>query len=465
MATINLIDKAKLEGAFRIEAEFYLPKYLEIVRKVKSLNHSKLSKLTYFIKKGIFDLPPDNYSTKGIALIRTTEIKTPIATLDECVRIPISIHKSQIKNELLSGDLVFTKIGAYIGDTSYLPFTEAKYNFSQNVAGAKVIKDKIKQGYLAAFLQTKYGREQIKRVQMLSGQGKLELVDLRNLLIFLPSENFQITIDSIYKEIDKILSDAKNIFKEATDIFYQELKLDKWKPSYTKSFERNFSDVQNAFRIDGEHYHPKFDELQKIIRKNAVYCKTIGSIKTFNQRGAQPKYFEDGTLKVINSQHILETHLDYDNFERTDESFWNSERESRVFKNDILIYTTGANIGRANVYLQDEKAMASNHTNILRVKDENPIYVGFALNSIVGRMQTEKMKTGSAQAEIYPAAFNQFVIPFIDKKKQDKISELYVQSYELSKQSKNLIAKAKQAVEIAIEQEEEKAMLFLKKTS
>lgn len=170
-------------------------------------------------------------------------------------------------------------------------------------------------------------------------------------------------------------------------------------------------------------------------------------------------------LKVINSQHILETHLDYDNFELTQAKFWEIEKESRVFKNDILIYTTGANIGRANVYLQEEKALASNHANILRVKDENPIYVGFVLDSIVGRMQTEKMKTGSAQAEIYPSAFNQFVIPFIDKKKQEQIAELYVQSYELIRKSKRLIAKAKQAVEIAIDQNEEKAILFLNKTN
>lgn len=297
MATINIIEKSKIEGANRIEAEFYKPKYLEIDKKLKSLNHSKLSKLTYFIKKGIFDLPPNNYSDKGIAFIRTTEIKSEIANLDECVRIPLGIHNTQVKNELESGDLVFTKIGAYIGDTSYLPSSEKKYNFSQNVAGAKVIKEKIKQGYLAAFLQTKYGREQIKRVQMLSGQGKLELVDLRGLIIFLPSEPFQLKIDTLYKEIDKVLSESKIIFNSAIEILLHSLKLENWKPKHTKTYQRTFSEVQNRFRIDSEHFQPKFDELLKIIRKNAQYCKTIGSFKTFNQRGTQPKYYANGAFE------------------------------------------------------------------------------------------------------------------------------------------------------------------------
>jgi restriction endonuclease S subunit len=147
----------------------------------------------------------------------------------------------------------------------------------------------------------------------------------------------------------------------------------------------------------------------------------------------------------------------------TKREYWNIQEESRVFKNDILIYTTGANIGRTNIYLRSEKALASNHTNILRVKDENPVYVGFVLNSIIGRLQTEKMKTGSAQAEIYPSSFKQFIIPFIKKKKQAEIEKLYIQSFEYERKSKALVEISKRATEIAIELNEARGLTFFRK--
>jgi len=194
----------------------------------------------------------------------------------------------------------------------------------------------------------------------------------------------------------------------------------------------------------------------------AQYIRTVREIKIFNLRGSQPKYFEDGNLNVINSKHILEAHLDYENFSLTKSEYWDINKGSRVFNNDILIYTTGANIGRANIYLEKDKALGSNHVNILRIKDEDPIYVGFIINSIVGRMQTEKYKAGSAQAELYPSAIDKFIIPFIDKEKQEEISKLVVESYSLKKQSKQLIEKAKGAVEIAIEESEDKAIEYIK---
>ncbi|MCW8966729.1 MAG: hypothetical protein OQK82_08615, partial [Candidatus Pacearchaeota archaeon] len=107
--------------------------------------------------------------------------------------------------------------------------------------------------------------------------------------------------------------------------------------------------------------------------------------------------------------------MDYGNFEKTLPNFWSVNPNSQVKKSDILIYTTGANIGRTNVYYSEEKALASNHVNILRLPSENPYYVGFVLNNKVGRMQTDKFSTGSAQAELYPKDIEKFLIPFVEK--------------------------------------------------
>lgn len=119
------------------------------------------------------------------------------------------------------------------------------------------------------------------------------------------------------------------------------------------------------------------------------------------------------------------------------------------------------NIGRTNIYQSGKKALASNHVNILRVKGEDPYYVAFVMNSFIGRMQTDKLSAGSAQAELYPKDIAQFLIPFVDKGTQLKIRERIIASLALKKQSTALLETAKRAVEIAIEQDEPAALAYI----
>ncbi|MCA2643250.1 MULTISPECIES: restriction endonuclease subunit S [unclassified Microcystis] len=214
-------------------------------------------------------------------------------------------------------------------------------------------------------------------------------------------------------------------------------------------------------RLDAEYYQPKYDQLIEAINSSGLFTKKIKDIQRFNTRGLQPIYSEYGTLNVINSRHILEQHLDYDNFEKTELVNWNFQEKARVYRNDILIYTTGANIGRTNIYLSDEKALASNHVNILRLNQENQIYVGFVINSLIGRLQTEKLSAGSAQAELYPRDIDNFLIPFIAEEKQEQVINHYVLSLERKQKSKQLLEIAKIGVEKAIETDEETATAWI----
>ncbi len=100
--------------------------------------------------------------------------------------------------------------------------------------------------------------------------------------------------------------------------------------------------------------------------------------------------------------------------------------------------------------------------NILRIKNENPIYVSFVMNSVLGRLQTEKLSAGSAQQELYPKDIDNFLIPFIKKESEVVICNKVLESLHLQQQSQRLLEAAKQAVEMAIEEGEDKAMEFIK---
>jgi restriction endonuclease S subunit len=121
---------------------------------------------------------------------------------------------------------------------------------------------------------------------------------------------------------------------------------------------------------------------------------------------------------------------------------------------DILTYTTGAYVGQTNPYLSEEPALASNHVNILRIKnpDIDPVFIALVMNSIVGKLQTEKHIRGSAQAELYPNDIAKFIIPILDYQVMVKIGDMVKQSLIASQDSKRLLEQAKSEVETLIEQ-------------
>ncbi len=251
---------------------------------------------------------------------------------------------------------------------------------------------------------------------------------------------------------------------QAESLLLNALKLSVYSPSTAntnvKSFQESFL---NSGRMDAEHYQPKFDEIEVLIRNNGEYCRRIEEIQTYNSRGMTAIYDEFGTVDMITQKHIQETGLDYDNFDKTDLVHFSESESAFVGENDILIYGTGANIGRTQPYLRKLKAVACQDIIILRVSEEyNPVYVAFVLNSIIGRLQTEKMKTGSAQPHLYPKDIAQFIIPFVAKEVQQQIREKIISSLALRKQSNSLLEVAKRVVEIAIEQDEAAALAYIK---
>lgn len=448
ISVVKLSESVSSTNETRWDSEYYLKDYIQNEKIIKRKNCYVFSDLCNFVKKGIFDLSPENYIDNGVPFIRTSEIKEMTGNFSTTVFLDELVHKENLKTELLPNDLVFTKIGAYIGDVAMLPAIYEKYNFSQNVAGAS-LKDKSLGAYLVSFFASKYGKKQIIRSSMLSGQGKLELSEIRNYKIPIPSDSIRNRLSKSFSDSQFKLEESKSLYSQAEDLLLGKLGLKDWQPKNTLHTTKKFSDFAQSGRLDAEYYQPKYDDLFERLQK--VDCKTIKEIQIINYRGFQPEYVENGKIDVINSKHILEDGLDYENFEKTDEVSFNNAVRAQVKYGDILTYTTGANIGRTQVYLSEKKAMASNHVNMLRVKDVNPIYLALVLNSKIGRMQTEKSSTGSAQVELYPDDLASFIIPILPEQIQTKIASLIQQSFECKAQSKQLLEDAKRMVEEEIE--------------
>ena len=444
---------------FRIDSQFFTQEPI----KNPKLKYDKIGNCLVNAQYGISISM--NEEGIGYPIYRMNEIHSMMCDLEVDKHAEIS-NAELTTFELNNRDVLFNRTNSFewVGRTGvYRKLDDRKFVFASYLVRFIPDESKIMPEYLAAFLNTKAGIVDIKRRARQSiNQTNVNPEEVKAIEIPLLSIPFQRLVKDCFDQAHSLIIKSKESYQKAENLLLQEIGLVDFKPSQEpvniKSFKESFG---ISGRLDAEYYQLKYDQLEERIQKTESFVG-IKEIRTDNSRGLQPQYVKNGKLDIINSKHILEQTLDYENFEKTTLNYWDEQERSRVFKDDILTYTTGANIGRTQVYLLDKKALASNHVNILRLKKGfNPFYVGFVMNSFVGKLQTEKLSAGSAQAELYPKDIDNFLIPIIDKDKQQQIAELVEESFSLKKQSEHLLEVAKRAVEIAIEEDEQVAMEWI----
>lgn len=444
---------------FRTDSDFW----------TKAPKHNELLKYTpigSILKESQYGISIEmNENGVGYPIYRMNEIHNMLCDFDvnKCADIGDYEFKMFSLNDR---DVLFNRTNSYewVGRTGLFRKQKGKdFIFASYLVRFVPDATKVLPEYLVAFLSSKYGIWDIRRRARHSiNQTNVNPEEVKAIEIPLLSYSIQKCLRICFDQATEYLLNAKEHYEQADSLLLNALNLAGFSPttknSNTKSLRESFG---ISGRLDAEYYQPKFDEIEEIIRNNSEYFKRIEEIQAYNSRGLQPEYFEHGDLDVINSKHILEDHLDYDNFEKTSIVYWDSQSKARVFQDDILVYTTGANIGRTNIYQSARKALASNHVNILRIKGEDPYYVAFVMNTFIGRMQTDKLSAGSAQSELYPKDIAQFLIPFVAQETQQQIRDKVISSLALKKQSTTLLEVAKRAVEIAIEQNEQAALDFI----
>lgn len=367
-------------------------------------------------------------------------------------------------SELKENDVILTIIGAttdVVGRAAIITPDILPARINQNIALIRPNPKKVNPEYLNVYLNTKYGRGSLHHHSRQTEQVNLNCREVERVLVPL--------FDEIPSEIEKICLKSRLLTDELSELYTQAegllleiLAMADFTPSSEpvniKSFKESFG---VSGRLDSEYYQIKYEQFERACNRFFPLVR-IGDISVYNMRGVQPIYVENGVFNVINSKHILEKGLDYRGFEKTSRDFFDVNKRAHVFRNDILIYTTGANIGRTQVYMSNDAALASNHVNILRLDGLNPLYVSFFLNAKkFGRLQTEKLSAGSAQQELYPKDIDNFYIPVVPTAIQHQIAELVQQSFVLKAQSEHLLDVAKRAVEIAIEQDEAAALAYI----
>lgn len=450
MAVKSIVKVSELEGAKRLDAEYYQLKYICSEEEIYScpLQVKTLMTLLKPIKNG-FDYR--NFSEEGRPYIRVGDLLFGEVAYREAEKIEVSEAEIRKDIKLKVGDVLFSRKGTF-GRSAVVEGAFVEAIISSEIMLLR-LKDsaEVNPYYLSAFLNSKHGFYQVERRTHGVSNFSISQRDVGELRIPIANPSFQSDIAEIVSKAHKEFENSYELYLLAEQILLDELRWDKLDISQPKSYAIPLNQAKNISRVDAEHFQPKYEKLLNYI-KAVGKTDILGDVVLFNKRGLQPTYVEEGNVIVVNSQHLGRYLLNVEATERTDEDFWRNNKRCQLKINDVLVYSTGAYVGRTNVWLEDSKAIASNHVNIIRPsKEYNALYLAAYLNFLPGLWQAEMWASGSGQRELYPEDVARFVLYRAPQEVQEKIADLIVQSYQARKKAKALLEEAKRQVKELIE--------------
>ena len=412
------------------------------------------------------EMNEDNIGTK---IYRMNEISNMLC--DRNVLKYAELNDNQISSfKLKDRDVLFNRTNSkeFVGRTGiFRRFSDEDIVFASYLVRINPDPKIVTPEYLTAFLNTKYGIIDIKRRARHSvNQSNVNLEEAKRIEIPLLCNQLQGEITSSFDKAFDLIQASDGVYNEAQTLLLAELGLADWQPKHQLTFVKNFSDTKRAERIDAAYFQPKYDEIVNAIKNYSGGWDTLGNLTTLKKcvEVGSKEYLEIG-IPFVRVSNLSP-------FEITEEKYISEElyakiQEHQPQKGEILLSKDGTP-GIA-CYLREEPKEMIPSSGILRLKSKTDKignqYLTLVLNSILTEEQVNRDVGGSVILHWRPNQVAEMIIPILHQDKQTEIEQKVFESFNLRNHAKNLLERAKRAVEIAIEQDEQTAINWLESVS
>ncbi len=466
MAQWNIIKSKDLEEYhLRFDSDFYRKDYLDVIMCIKKKGFLPLKN---FLIKEVYigstpnedDRIPLNDGT-DVLFIKTNPVRKGFINYEVSDKLPLKEHNKRKLTQLHKYDVVVTAVGATeeIVGRAGLYYLENKANINQSIAVFH-LKDKSIAGFISTFINTIYGRKQVWRYAGQTGQVTLNCRDFERIIIPKLDYDFMRKIHNSIISYEEKQTQSKQLYKEAENLLLEELGLVNYKPKQTLTFETTKTKINDSLRFDSEYYQPKYDEIIKRIEghKNGFdVVKKVFDWKKGYEVGSEA-YLDEGKEYLRVSDFSI-NEISNSN-KKISEKLFNQLKKSFQPKQGEILFTKDGTIGLSYFLRKDLDGIMSSAFLRLNVKDKYTEYnkevLTLILNSVLCKMQIEQLSGGAIIAHLKPSDFEKIKLPLIKETIQTKIAEKIKESFQLRKESKELLEKAKKMVEDEIEKEAKK---------
>ncbi len=463
----NVID-------FRIDANTYKKDYLLTEKLLLKLNCKSIESISKSVQNfGAYSLCNFiNFQDSGIPFLMTENIRHNYIEWNIQKYVDDESHKMLYKSHCSKGQVLVTMAGEYLGRVAVY---DKDSICSSNQAIAKITLNKGFNNYIiSTFLNSKHGQNQINRYRTITGQPNINMSLIKSLIIPTFRENFESSIEKIVKLSQEKREDSKSTYSQAETILLEELGLDATtspvrvlNPDRADNINiKSFNDSFGASgRLDAEYYQPKYENFEELVKKNIkgfTYIKSeFEHVKTNSKKEEFGyNYIEIGDVNVSDGSCKC-------NYVETVNLPANAK--TLVKKGDILISNVRPYRGAVSIIdFEIENLIVSGAFTVLREKENSKFsneVLKVLLRTSIYKEWLLKFNVGTSYPVIKDDDVLQLPIPIISIETQKIITQKIQESQKLKKQSEHLLEVAKRAVEIAIEENEEVAMEFIKANS
>ncbi|MHA1304114.1 MAG: restriction endonuclease subunit S [Candidatus Heimdallarchaeaceae archaeon] len=450
---ISEIKYDQYEEAKRLDAEYYLPEYIEVENLLKNLRLklTLLEEVTNFIKKGIFYILAEEYKKEGIPFIRVSNIRPILLDYRGLVFISEEKNKKEKKTSLIAGDIVISKSGT-LGNVSIIPPDMPICNISQDIIGISVKKKEINPYYLALFLNSPYGQTQLLRGKSQAVQGHLTLEFVRKIKVPLPSYDFQQTIESIVKEAYQKRNEANTKYKEAKKLLNRILGLEELRITKPKTFEVKFNDVEPTLRFDAEHYQPKYRQVKEFLRRSRYQVKRLQEVVEISNKKIDPSQEPTEYFNYIELANINPSTGEIEEYSQIIGHKAPSRARMLVKSGDVLVASLSGSLDNVGLIpIELDGAIASTGFFVIRSRNFLSEFLFLLFRTDLIKLQLEEKTAGAIMSAVPKTTFGDILIPLVPIEKQNTIANLINEFFKLHKEARELLNKAKKEVEDFIE--------------
>ena len=462
---LKLSEVVEDNETLRIDSEYFKKALIDFYK-----NISNFEKLGSFVKSG-YRVVYENTKILNISkedehlytrFLQASDLLTPEIIIDNIGFVDNSDWERYPKGRIEKGELLIEVKGKAEKVAIVYDDIPEKILVSGSLFKLKV-NNKISREYLLAFLLCKYG-------SMFKDRSKTNLLisyiskpDLYNIPIPSVSNKFQNEISKLIKQSHIVLKESKILYKEAEELLLKELDLLNFTPSEEniaiKSFKESFA---ISGRLDGEYYQPKYNELITYIKKTKFdKLDNIVNIKKSIEPGSEA--YQDEGIPFIRVSNITKSGITDTEIHLSKDILKEEDLKKLYPTKDTILLSKDGTVGIAYKIKNETEMITSGALLHLMIKrgDVLPEYLTLVLNSLIVQLQADRDAGGSIIKHWKPSEIQEVLIPIIDIAIQTQIEEKIKKSFELKEESRKLLDLAKRAIEIAIEENEDKAEEFI----
>ena len=448
----SIIQKSRLEGGLRLDAEFYHPEKLEAMEKLSKFGISTIAENFRNVKE-TFNPLRHKLATTPARVFDLSDVSSFL--LEAGAKVEKADEVGSTKKIIRQNDVLISRLRPYLKEVSFVGFNEVQKLASTEFVVLRKKKDsKFPPQALFAFLTT----DEVQKILFWSQGGTEHPRFSENLLmgLKLPKTSEKMA-ESIVDDVNGTYKNyliSQNLYSQAEDLLLEELGL-KDKDFEIKddlAYIVNLSEIKSNHRADAEYFQPKYENIMSLIRANGGTM--LGDLATM-KKGIEPGsevYQDEGKLFIRVSS------LSKNGLEDKDQKYLSDELYQKLKKNyepkvgEILL-TKDATPGTAYVVKEPIEGIVSSGILRLKLKNEKVEneYLALCLNSVIGQTQAERDGGGSIITHWRPEQIKNVLIPILPKPTQQKIADLVQKSHEARSKAKQLLEQAKYKVEQLIE--------------